>query len=81
MAQAVGISHGAVQNGVARVLDGSSAYKKRSGLSRKTTAQTDRCVEMAAIHDRRVSLRQLQGDLSAVTDQVVSWSLLSTRLF
>ena len=80
VAQAVGVSRGVIQNVIRRLQDGSSDYKRRSGRSRKTTTRTDRHIEFAALRDRQVTLRELQADLTVVTGQPLSHSLISRRL-
>ena len=80
VAGVVGVSRGVIQNVIRRLQNGSSDYKRRPGRGRKTTTRTDRHIEFAVLRDRQVTLRELQADLTVVTGQPVSHSLISRRL-
>ena len=69
-----------IQSVIRRLQNGSIDYKRRPGRGRKTTTRTDRHIEFAVLRDRQVTLRELQADLTAVTGQPVSHSLISRRL-
>ena len=77
VAGAVGVSRGVIQNVIRRLQNGSSDYKRRPGRGRKTTTRTDQHIEFAVLQDRQVTLRELQADLTVVTGQPVSHSLIS----
>ena len=80
VAQVVGVSRGVIQNVFRRLQDGSSDYERRPGRGRNTTTRTDRHIEFAALRDRQVTLRELEADLTVVTGQPLSHSLISRRL-
>ena len=80
VAGVVRVSRGLIQNVIRRLQNGSSDYKRRPGRGRKTTTRTDRHIEFAVLRDRQVTLRELQADLTVVTGQPVSHSLISRCL-
>ena len=80
VAGVVEVSRGVIQNVIRHLQNGSNDYKRRPGRGRKTTTRTDRHIEFAVLRDRQVTLRELQADLTVVTGQPVSHSLISRHL-
>ena len=54
--------------------------KEDQAEAETSTTRTDRHIEFAALRDRQVTLRELQADLTVMTGQPLSHSLISRRL-